>query len=58
MRSAVIIEAGRESGYVALCPALPGCVAQGRTTRAALKTIKAAIEAHIDSLWKTACPSR
>ena len=58
MRSAVIIETGRESGYVALCPALPGLIAQGRTKRAAPKIIKAAIEAHIDSLGKTACPSR
>ena len=31
MRYTVIIESGRESGYVALCPALPGCISQGRT---------------------------
>jgi predicted RNase H-like HicB family nuclease len=32
MRYTVILEDGRESGYVAICPALPGCVSQGRQT--------------------------
>ena len=50
MRYTVIIESGRESGYVALCPALPGCVSQGRTKRAALKNIREAIEAYVEAL--------
>jgi predicted RNase H-like HicB family nuclease len=50
MRYTVIIESGRESGYVAICPALPGCVSQGRTKRQALKNIKEAIEVYIESL--------
>ena len=50
MRYTVIIESGRESGYVAICPALPGCVSQGRTKRDARKNIKEAIEAYIEAL--------
>jgi predicted RNase H-like HicB family nuclease len=50
MRSTVIIEKGRESGYVAVCPALPGCVSQGRTKRETLKNIKEAIEVYIEAL--------
>ena len=48
MRYTVILEDGRESGYVAVCPALPGCVSQGRTKRGALKNIREAIEALIE----------
>ena len=50
MHYTVIIESGRESGYVALCPTLPGCVSQGRTKREAIKNIKEAIEAYIEAL--------
>ena len=50
MRYTVIIESGRESGYVAICPALPGCVSQGRTKRDARKNVKEAIEAYIEAL--------
>ena len=50
MRYTVIIEAGRESGYVAVCPALPGCVSQGRTKRETLKNIKEAIETYVEAL--------
>ena len=39
MRYTVIVEKGRESGFVAVCPALPGCVSQGRTKREALKPV-------------------
>ena len=50
MRYTVIIQNGRESGYVALCPTLPGCVSQGRTRREAIKNIKEAIEVYIEAL--------
>ena len=50
MRYTVIIEDGRESGYVAVCPALPGCVSQGRTKRGTLKNIREAIEAYVEAL--------
>lgn len=50
MRYTLIIEEGRESGCVAVCPALPGCVSQGRTKRETLKNIKEAIEAYVEAL--------
>lgn len=50
MKYTVIIEKGRESGYVAYCPALKGCVSQGKTTEEALKNIQEAMEAYIEAL--------
>jgi len=50
MKYTVIIEQGRESGYVAYCPALRGCVSQGETKEDALKNIKEAIEVYIEAL--------
>lgn len=44
----VIIE--REDGwYIAECPALPGCVSQGRTLQEALKNIREAIELSLET---------
>lgn len=56
MRYTVILEDGRESGYVAICPALPGCVSQGRTKRGVLKNIREAIEAYIEALIEDGLP--
>ena len=56
MRYTVILEDGRESGYVAICPALPGCISQGRTKRAALKNIREAIEAYVEALIEDGLP--
>lgn len=56
MRYTVIIESGRESGYVAICPALPGCVSQGRTKRDVLKNIREAIEVYVESLLQDGLP--
>jgi len=38
MKYTIILEKGRESGYVVTCPTLRGCVAQGKTKQEALKT--------------------
>jgi len=46
MKYTVIIEQGRESGYVVYCPALKGCVSQGKTKEDALKNIKEAMEVY------------
>jgi predicted RNase H-like HicB family nuclease len=44
----VIVE--REDGwYIAECPALPGCVSQGRTLDEALKNIREAIELSLET---------
>jgi len=56
MQYTVIIEKGRESGYVAVCPALPGCVSQGHTKRETLKNIKEAIEVYIEALREDGLP--
>jgi predicted RNase H-like HicB family nuclease len=43
MKLAVIIQPGEDGFYIAECPALPGCMSQGRTEKEALKNIKEAI---------------
>ena len=50
MKYAVIIEKGRESGYVAYAPALKGCVSQGTTKEETLKNIEEAMEAYVEEL--------
>ncbi len=50
MTYTVIIEKGRESGFVARCPVLRGCVSQGRTRREAVKNLKEAMTAYIETL--------
>jgi predicted RNase H-like HicB family nuclease len=56
MKYTVILEKGRESGYVAHVPALRGCVSQGRTREIALSNIKEAIEAYIEALLEDGIP--
>jgi predicted RNase H-like HicB family nuclease len=46
MKLSVIIQTGEDGFYIAECPALPGCMSQGRTKKEALKNIKEAI-----ALW-------
>jgi predicted RNase H-like HicB family nuclease len=56
MKYTVIIEHGRESGYVAHVPALRGCVSQGKTKAEALRGIKEAMEAYIEALIEDGLP--
>ncbi len=56
MKYTIILEKGRESGYVAIAPALRGCVSQGKTKAEALKNIKEAIEAYVESLLEDGLP--
>ncbi len=44
MKYTVILEKGRESGFVATAPALRGCVSQGATREEAIANVKEAIE--------------
>jgi predicted RNase H-like HicB family nuclease len=46
----VIVEKGRESGYIAYAPALKGCVSQGETREQVIKNIKEAMEIYIEAL--------
>ena len=50
MKYTVIIEKGRESGFVAYVPVLKGCVSQGKTRAETLKNIKEAMEAYVEAL--------
>jgi predicted RNase H-like HicB family nuclease len=56
MRYTVILEKGQQEGYVVVCPALPGCVSQGRTRREALKNIREAVEVYIEALLEDGLP--
>lgn len=56
MEYAVILEKGRESGYVAVCPTLRGCVAQGNTKQSALKNMKEASKDYIECLIEDGIP--
>ena len=39
----VVIEKGEDFGYIAHCPAIPGCHSQGNTVEEAIENIKDAI---------------
>jgi len=56
MKYTVMIEQGRESGYVVYCPALKGCVSQGETGEEALKNIREAMAAYIEPLLEDGLP--
>ena len=56
MKYTVILETGRESGYVAYVPALKGCVSQGETRDEAVKNIKEAVEVYIEALLEDGLP--
>lgn len=43
VRLTVVLEKGEDGYVVAECPALPGCVSQGKTREEALKNVKEAI---------------
>jgi predicted RNase H-like HicB family nuclease len=48
----VLIEPDEDGIFVARCPALPGCVSQGKTREEALAAIEDAIAGYIESLKK------
>lgn len=56
MKYTVIIEKGRESGYVAYCPALKGCVSQGADKKETITNIKEAMTAYIEVLVEDGLP--
>ena len=56
MKYTVVIEKGRESGYVAYCPALKGYVSQGADREESISNIKEAIEAYIEALVEDGLP--
>ena len=48
MRYTVVLEQEEDGGYVAIVPALPGCVSQGDDRAEALANIREAIELYIE----------
>ena len=52
MKYRVYLEQDEDGVFVATCPALPGCVSQGRTRTEAMEDIREAIEGYIQSLKK------
>ena len=56
MHYKVVIERGRESGFVAYVPALRGCVSQGETHDEALANIKEAAELYVETLIEDKLP--
>ncbi len=49
MKFLVTLERCEDGWIVAECPALPGCVSQGRTTAEALANIREAIELSVET---------
>lgn len=56
MHYKVVIERGKESGFVAYVPALKGCVSQGETHDEALANIKEAAELYVETLIEDKLP--
>ena len=52
MKLRVLIEQDEDGVFVAQCPALPGCVSQGKTRAQALANIRDAIKGYLKSLKK------
>ena len=52
MNYRVLIEKGEDFGYVAHCPAIPGCHSQGETMEEAIENIKDAIRDCLSALDK------
>jgi predicted RNase H-like HicB family nuclease len=52
MKYRVVLDQDEDGVYVATCPALPGCVSEGKTRSEALLHIREAIELYVESLQK------
>jgi predicted RNase H-like HicB family nuclease len=50
MKYTVVLQRENDGGYVAIVPALPGCVSQGDTRAEALKNIEEAIEIYLEDV--------
>ncbi len=48
----VTIEPDEDGVFVAECPALPGCISQGKTRDEAMANIRDAIQGYVESLKK------
>ena len=48
MKLKIVLEQGMDGYIVAYCPALKGCVTQGRTEEEAIENLKEAIELYLE----------
>ena len=58
MRYTVILEQEGDGGYVAVIPALPGCVSQGNTRDEVLANIREAAEVYVEDCLASGDPRR
>jgi len=56
MRYRVMITRDEDGVFVATCPAMPGCVSQGKTRAEAVENIRDAMQGYAASLRKHAEP--
>ena len=56
MKFFVTFEADEDGGFVAVCPALPGCVSHGDTIEEARANVKEAIEASLETRRELGLP--
>ena len=52
MRYRILIEQDEDGIFIAECPALPGCISQGKNRNEALQNIQDAIKGYLESLKK------
>lgn len=52
MKFRITVEPDEDGVFVAECPALPGCVSQGKTREEAIANIRDAIQGYLASLKK------
>jgi len=52
MKYRILIEQDEDGIFVAECPALPGCISDGKTREEAINNIQEAIQGYIKSLRK------
>ncbi|MEI8188334.1 MAG: type II toxin-antitoxin system HicB family antitoxin [candidate division NC10 bacterium] len=55
-RYTVVVHPAEEGGYWVDVPALPGCYSQGETVKDAVKSIREAIEAHLEVIREDGQP--
>jgi predicted RNase H-like HicB family nuclease len=56
MRYTVILEQEKDGGYVAIAPALPGCISQGDNRDEALANIREAISLYLEDCREAGDP--
>jgi predicted RNase H-like HicB family nuclease len=52
MQYRIFIEKGEDSGFIAHCPAIPGCHSQGKTIEDAIESITDAIKGCLEVIDK------